>query len=40
MSEEEFMDAFHEDLVHLLKQGVDPEDVPIMLDQLRYSLEK
>jgi tetratricopeptide (TPR) repeat protein len=40
MSEEEFMDAFHEDLVHLLKQGVDPDDVPIMLDQLRYSLEK
>jgi len=40
MSENEFMEAFHEDLEHLLCQGVDAEDVPIMLDQLRYSLEK
>jgi tetratricopeptide (TPR) repeat protein len=39
MSEKEFMEAFHEDLEHLLRQGVDAEDVPIMLDQLRYSLE-
>jgi tetratricopeptide (TPR) repeat protein len=39
MSEQEFMDAFHEDLEHLLLQGVDTDDVPIMLDQLRYSLE-
>jgi hypothetical protein len=38
-SEAEFMDAFGEDLEHLLRQGVDQEDVPIMLDQLRYSLE-
>ena len=40
MSENEFMEAFHEDLEHLLRQGVDAEDVPIMLDQLRYYLEK
>jgi len=40
MSENEFMEAFHEDIEHLLRQGVDAEDVPIMLDQLRYSLEK
>lgn len=40
MSENEFMEAFHEDLEHLLRQGVDPDDVPIMLDQLRYSLQK
>jgi len=40
MSEQEFMEAFHEDLEHLLRQGVDADDVPIMLDQLRYSLEK
>ncbi|MCE1197370.1 MAG: tetratricopeptide repeat protein, partial [Marinilabiliales bacterium] len=39
MSEADFMEAFHEDLEHLIRQGVDPEDVPIMLDQLRYSLE-
>ena len=38
-SEAEFMAAFEEDLEHLLRQGIDPEDVPIMLDQLRYSLE-
>jgi hypothetical protein len=39
-SEKEFMDAFHEDLPQLLMQGVDPDDVPIMLDQLRYSLQE
>jgi len=38
MSEKEFMEAFYEDLEHLLQQGVDAEDVPIMLDQLRYAL--
>ena len=35
----EFMDVFDEDLPHLLEQGIDVEDVPIMLDQLRYLLE-
>ena len=39
-SEQEFMDAFHEDLPQLLNQGVDPDDVPIMLDQLRYFLRE
>jgi tetratricopeptide (TPR) repeat protein len=39
MSETEFIESFHEDLEHLLHQGVDAEDVPIMLDQLRYALE-
>lgn len=39
-SEKEFMDAFNEDLPQLLKQGVDPDDVPIMLDQLRYFLQE
>ena len=39
MSETEFMEAFQEDLEHLLNQGVDPEDVPIMLDQLRYAIQ-
>ena len=38
-SEKDFMEAFDEDLQNLLKQGVDPDDVPIMLDQLRYFLE-
>ncbi|MCX6236896.1 MAG: hypothetical protein NTY07_04935 [Bacteroidia bacterium] len=37
-SEEDFIEAFNEDLHHLIKQGVDPDDVPIMLDQLRYFL--
>ncbi|VAW20810.1 FIG00898328: hypothetical protein [hydrothermal vent metagenome] len=39
-SEAEFIAAFEEDLQHLLKQGIDAEDVPIMLDQLRYFLEE
>jgi tetratricopeptide (TPR) repeat protein len=39
-SEKDFMDAFNEDLPHLLNQGVDPDDVPIMLDQLRYFLQE
>ena len=38
-SEKDFMEAFNEDLQNLLHQGVDADDVPIMLDQLRYSLE-
>lgn len=39
-TEEEFFEVFEEDLRHLLTQGVDREDVPIMLDQLRYFVEK
>jgi hypothetical protein len=27
-------------LPYLLSQGIESEDVPIMLDQLRYSLEE
>ena len=38
-SEEEFLEVFGEDLPHLIAQGIDPDDVPIMLDQLRYLLE-
>jgi tetratricopeptide (TPR) repeat protein len=38
-SENEFMEVFDEDLPHLIKQGVDKDDVPIMLDQLRYVIE-
>jgi len=38
-SEKDFMEAFDEDLQHLIKQGVNTDDVPIMLDQLRYFLE-
>ena len=38
-SEEEFMNIFEEDLPHLLDQGIDKDDIPIMLDQLRYYLE-
>ncbi len=39
-SETEFFDVFAEDLHHLLNQGVDKDDVPIMLDQLRYFVEE
>ena len=35
-SEEEFLIIFDEDLPHLLRQGIDKDDIPIMLDQLRY----
>lgn len=38
-SETEFMDVFEEDLPQLLQQGIDKDDVPIMLDQLRYFVE-
>ncbi len=38
-SEREFFEVFDEDLHHLLNQGVEKEDVPIMLDQLRYFVE-
>ena len=38
-SEKDFMEAFDEDLQHLIHQGVNADDVPIMLDQLRYFLE-
>jgi tetratricopeptide (TPR) repeat protein len=39
-SEAEFLEVFGEDLLHLINQGVDSDDVPIMLDQLRYFLEE
>ncbi len=39
-TEPEFSEVFMEDLPHLLRQGIDSDDVPIMLDQLRYSLEE
>ena len=35
-----FMEVFGEDLPYLLGQGIDTDDVPIMLDQLRYLLEE
>ena len=35
-TEEEFLGIFDEDLPHLLSQGIDKDDIPIMLDQLRY----
>ena len=38
-SADEFLDVFEEDLPHLLKHGVEEEDVPFMLDQLRYFIE-
>ena len=39
-SENEFLEVFEEDLPHLLTQGIENDDVPIMLDQLRYFLVK
>lgn len=39
-AEADFLEVFDEDLHHLINQGIDKDDVPIMLDQLRYFLEK
>jgi tetratricopeptide (TPR) repeat protein len=39
-TENEFFEVFHDDLHHLIKQGIEKEDVPIMLDQLRYFVEE
>ncbi|MCK3685285.1 tetratricopeptide repeat protein [Maribellus sp. YY47] len=39
-TEQEFFEVFEEDLHHLLAQGVNRDDVPIMLDQLRYFVEE
>jgi tetratricopeptide (TPR) repeat protein len=39
-TEQEFFEIFEEDLHFLINQGVEKEDVPIMLDQLRYFVEE
>jgi tetratricopeptide (TPR) repeat protein len=39
-SETEFLEIFEEDKVHLLSRGIDKDDIPFMLDQLRYFLEE
>ena len=39
-TEKEFFEVFEEDLPYLLKQGIESDDVPIMLDQLRYFVEE
>jgi Tfp pilus assembly protein PilF len=39
-TERAFFEVFHEDLHYLIKLGVDKDDVPIMLDQLRYFVEE
>lgn len=36
---ESFIDLFNQDLVYLKKHGVGNEEIPILLDQLRYSME-
>jgi tetratricopeptide (TPR) repeat protein len=36
----EFIDSFVEDKEILIKHGIETTDIPIMLDQLRYYLEK
>jgi len=39
-TEADFMAAFEEDLHVLIAQGICQDEIPIMLDQLRYSLEE
>jgi tetratricopeptide (TPR) repeat protein len=38
-SQPEFLEVFEDDIPHLINQGIDKDDIPIMLDQLRYILE-
>lgn len=39
-TEREFFEVFHEDLHYLVRLGINRDDVPIMLDQLRYFIEE
>lgn len=39
-TETEFFEVFEEDLPYLESQGINSEDVPIMLDQLRYFVQE
>jgi len=39
-TEQEFFEVFEEDQRYLIQQGVNADDVPIMLDQLRYFVEE
>lgn len=39
-TEREFFEVFHEDLPYLIPLGINKDDVPIMLDQLRYFVEE
>ncbi|WP_244825519.1 tetratricopeptide repeat protein [Carboxylicivirga linearis] len=36
---QEFLETFQEDIPHLLNHGIEKQDIPLMLDQIRYSLE-
>ncbi|TRX65781.1 lipopolysaccharide assembly protein LapB [Carboxylicivirga sp. M1479] len=36
---QEFIDTFNDDIPHLKRHGIDSGDIPLMLDQIRYSLE-
>lgn len=36
---ETFMESFEEDREHLIRFGISPDEIPIMLDHLRYTLE-
>ncbi len=35
-----FLIGFEEDKPHLIKNGVKPEEIPFMIDYLKYMLEK
>ncbi|MCK5821567.1 MAG: tetratricopeptide repeat protein [Bacteroidales bacterium] len=36
---DQFMESFEEDKKYLIRYGIDPAEIPIMMDHLRYSLE-
>jgi hypothetical protein len=39
-SRELFLKAFEDDTEYLLRNGIDPDDIPIMLDYLKYALHE
>ncbi|MEI6765220.1 MAG: tetratricopeptide repeat protein [Bacteroidota bacterium] len=39
-SRESFLKAFEDDTEYLLRNGIDPDDIPIMLDYLKYALHE
>ena len=39
-SETEFMDAFDEDVPHLLKYGILPEEIPLIKDYLSFQTDR
>ena len=35
-----FMESFHDDELILIQKGIDPDEIPIMLDYLQYQVKE